>query len=233
MKRNFSQVKRIFSLAVTALVFGAFGAFAQARSTVVEKVDGGLKITCPQDAPNYRIDLLYNARMPYNNSSDACYTIDASQYKVFAITFQGERPKSGVLKLKNIGLADDDWIKGKEGYSLSENGWKDVTGADGNHTYYWVIGGDKWTGIKTISKMEVLCADIKDPADKSFIIKNMNWYRDPEELGAALSAIPSAETADEAVSPVYYNLQGVRIDNPAAGLYIRVVGDKATKVVIP
>ena len=39
-----------------------------------------------------------------------------------------------------------------------------------------------------------------------------------------------AEDADAPV--VYYNLQGVRVDNPANGLYIRVQGKKATKVLV-
>lgn len=40
-----------------------------------------------------------------------------------------------------------------------------------------------------------------------------------------------AIAADDANAPVeYYNLQGVRVANPANGLYIRVAGNKATKV---
>lgn len=33
-------------------------------------------------------------------------------------------------------------------------------------------------------------------------------------------------------APVYFNLQGVRVDNPSAGVYIRVCGNKSTKVVV-
>ena len=43
------------------------------------------------------------------------------------------------------------------------------------------------------------------------------------------------EGADDATDtdavPVYYNLQGVRVDNPGKGIYIRVRGDKSDKVV--
>ncbi len=42
------------------------------------------------------------------------------------------------------------------------------------------------------------------------------------------SAISGVE-ADSNVAPVYYNLQGVRVDNAANGLYIVVRGDKAAK----
>lgn len=38
--------------------------------------------------------------------------------------------------------------------------------------------------------------------------------------------------ADDEVAPVYYNLQGVRVANPANGLYIKVAGEKASKVFV-
>ena len=49
-------------------------------------------------------------------------------------------------------------------------------------------------------------------------------YSEPDESG--VEAIESAEE----VTPVYYNLQGVRVANPANGVYIKVVGEKAEKV---
>jgi len=47
-------------------------------------------------------------------------------------------------------------------------------------------------------------------------------------------AVPGAgveeiEAADVDIAPVYYNLQGVRVDNPSPGLYIVVRGTKVTK----
>lgn len=38
--------------------------------------------------------------------------------------------------------------------------------------------------------------------------------------------------SDENAAPVYYNLQGVRVDNPENGLYIMVKGSKTAKVVL-
>lgn len=40
------------------------------------------------------------------------------------------------------------------------------------------------------------------------------------------------ETADDAAEPVYFTLQGVRVENPTQGLYIRVRGQKVDKVMI-
>lgn len=46
------------------------------------------------------------------------------------------------------------------------------------------------------------------------------------------SAITEIEAADENAPVEYFNLQGVRVDNPANGLYIRRQGNKIEKVVI-
>lgn len=46
------------------------------------------------------------------------------------------------------------------------------------------------------------------------------------------SGIEEVEAADEEIAPVYYNLQGVKVEMPAAGVYIMVRGNKASKVVI-
>ena len=43
------------------------------------------------------------------------------------------------------------------------------------------------------------------------------------------SGVDAVEASGEEVAPVYYNLQGVRVENPAAGLYIVVRGSKVTK----
>lgn len=41
-----------------------------------------------------------------------------------------------------------------------------------------------------------------------------------------------AGVAVENVAPVYYNLQGVKVANPNNGVFVKVVGNKATKVVV-
>jgi hypothetical protein len=54
-----------------------------------------------------------------------------------------------------------------------------------------------------------------------------------------LYKVPALETSDfianvatdaDTTTPVYYNLQGIRVANPTSGLYIKVCGKKATKV---
>lgn len=46
------------------------------------------------------------------------------------------------------------------------------------------------------------------------------------------TAITEIEAADEDAPVEYFNLQGVRVDNPTNGLYIRRQGNKVTKVII-
>lgn len=50
--------------------------------------------------------------------------------------------------------------------------------------------------------------------------------------GKTKSAVSDITAEDTDAPVVYYNLQGVRVENPANGLYIRVQGNKSTKVLI-
>lgn len=50
--------------------------------------------------------------------------------------------------------------------------------------------------------------------------------------GKKSSAVSDITVEDEDAPVVYYNLQGVRVANPSNGLYIRVQGKKATKVLV-
>lgn len=45
-------------------------------------------------------------------------------------------------------------------------------------------------------------------------------------------AVSGIEEVEAAETPVYYNLHGIRVDNPEKGLYIRVCGGKAEKVIL-
>ncbi len=50
--------------------------------------------------------------------------------------------------------------------------------------------------------------------------------------GKKSSAVSDITVEDSDAPVVYYNMQGVRVANPANGLYIRVQGKKATKVLV-
>ena len=157
------------------------------NDATTEQVDGGIKVTCSQDAPKYRADLKYNMK---SENADNYYTLNASEYKIIAIQFIGKRPESGSLKMSNIGILNSEnktsWIKNAEGYSLKESAWTDIQDINGNHSYYWTIGGDNWTDEKTITKIEIVIADIKNEADKSYTVAWINWFKDVDDLKAHL-----------------------------------------------
>lgn len=65
------------------------------------------------------------------------------------------------------------------------------------------------------------------------------WYgANNNNCMAAMYTVDFAQGVNDVISsesneaPVYYNLQGVRVANPENGLYIKVVGEKATKVLV-
>lgn len=47
-----------------------------------------------------------------------------------------------------------------------------------------------------------------------------------------LNAIKAVNAADAEAPAVYYNLQGIRVNNPSGGIFIRVEGTKTTKVIL-
>lgn len=62
--------------------------------------------------------------------------------------------------------------------------------------------------------------------DKSRAWELKNFVLSGDKAGAV-----EGIEADENAAPVYYNLQGARVENPESGLYIVVKGSKATKVI--
>lgn len=184
--------------------YGLPAGWETAGSTAV--VNGGLQVTCPQTAPNYRADLKYNMSGTAEEKQERNISINASDYKVFAVQFIGTRPESGVLKLSNIAVEGTGWIKGTEGFSLSEQGWTDIKDLHNNHTYYWTVGGEKWTGDLTITAIEVVIADIKNSSDNSYIVKMMNWYKNVDELEASLDLQQQTAVVNQNTSKGYANI---------------------------
>ncbi len=70
----------------------------------------------------------------------------------------------------------------------------------------------------------------------SCVIRNLpaaplTMYIKKDGTTAATDVIANTPAAD--APAVYYNLQGVRVNTPASGLYIRLQGSTATKVLVP
>ncbi len=65
---------------------------------------------------------------------------------------------------------------------------------------------------------------------------NLQYTIRPESISGRGVAVFSTltgidEIAADALAPVYYNLQGVRVDNPSTGIYIKVTGNTSEKVI--
>lgn len=213
-----------------------------------EMVEGGLKVTCSQEQPKFRADVKYNMAGTYNNSADVYFNIDATKYKVFAIKFIGERPTSGNLILGNI------WVNGSAIGNSSDYGLKtgnnaysgDITDQNGNHTYYWVLDGEKWTGTLTINQIEIKIADITNEAQKSYIISEINWYESEEALKSTIETKSVVENkTTSAKYPTFleaYNaaatgeilsvLTDIRIDDRIAMKSITIEGATGTEKII-
>ena len=58
-------------------------------------------------------------------------------------------------------------------------------------------------------------------------VGNIVWFEDP-----AYSGVEGVAAEVEGVAPVYYNLQGVKVENPNEGLYIVVRGGKVAKEIV-
>lgn len=82
-------------------------------------------------------------------------------------------------------------------------------------------GYKAWTGTIAYNRLERSTWD--DQAERMARLTDISLPNDGVENVAV--------DADNA-APVYYDLRGVRVDNPAAGLYIKVAGNKASKVMI-
>ena len=70
------------------------------------------------------------------------------------------------------------------------------------------------------NKMKAICSNY--PAQLIEVVEDVT--------GGVAAAV--ADSGDDTASPVYYNLQGVRIDNPREGLYIMVRGGNVTKEIV-
>lgn len=64
-----------------------------------------------------------------------------------------------------------------------------------------------------------------------FELKNNGIYNPSGFTGDYVAAVEGIDI-DENAPAIYYNMQGIRIDHPAAGLYIVVRGDKVTKELV-
>lgn len=111
---------------------------------------------------------------------------------------------------------------------------EDVTTMDVPYTLLEEDAAFEWTRI------EMPLNDLTINKDTKIIIENgekqqgvstaQRWYLDNLKLASDPAGIENVAADNQ--DAVYYNLQGVRVENPTKGLYIKRQGNKATKVVL-
>lgn len=109
--------------------------------------------------------------------------------------------------------------------------WKNATGDTPNKTVF--VKGNEWNHIEvSLTEFgypaygtEIGQFAINHPNFANFLIGNFYFKGNKSQSGV------EGIDAENGVAE-YYNLQGVRVANPAAGVYVKVAYGKATKVVI-
>lgn len=106
--------------------------------------------------------------------------------------------------------------------------WSAVDGAAG----YIVYLNGEFLGYTTDCSYET--AGVASRATAEYTVASLNAMGAPGERSAIATptAIESVEAAGLDAAAVYYNLQGVRVENPVAGLYIRVANGVTSKVLV-
>lgn len=138
------------------------------------------------------------------------------------------------VNLQSSKLADIKVMKGSvDGTRIPVGAWWAVGGTTSG-TSISIFAGDEYDGYaENISLEDGVDYYVVIPAALFRLSSSYNATNDEIVLhyNNGKSGIGSVEVDDEA--PVeYYNLHGVRVENPSAGLYIRRQGNRATKVLI-
>lgn len=167
------------------------------------------------------------------------YTVTPNEANTsFTITgFSGEVVED---KLQFFGNIDD---AGWEAFDLDDKGSYVLTFTK---SVYFTFTTDVWAGAwRPVDGTEdcIVTPGVTIEAQvggnqKCFTIETPGTYTlTPNEadhtfvMTAGTTAVEGIEI-EENVAPVYYNLQGVRVDAPANGLYIVVRGDKVAKEIV-
>lgn len=211
------DMKKIYSLAVAAALFGASQASAATFPVVFNGTDntgwtagdnakvenGHLAVTMTESNGKWRQDLSYTA-----SDEAADYTVNAATMKLLAIKFIGARPQ-GNMTLEIQYRTDDNktaWMNTK--WKNRPDGSMMTTG--GNNVYYYDLTKDElWTGEISISKINFKIADnTQDP--HSYTLDWINVFASKEAIEADWKddGDSDADEANVAEQPVMIGTKG-------------------------
>lgn len=222
-----------------ALVAGEFGVkIMNEAGNQTGWIGGGVTIS--------EENVVYNLLSEPNatNELEGQYTIifDPEANTLKFVPYQGEIEEVITYAIHGtIVNGGSDWVS----YNLTEEDGKwvsELTVVPGTFGIKMMVNGvqEKWYASPTAEESTIDAIGTFTAGD----LGTTNWtlnltgeYKfvfDPEAMTLAVTYTSGVEAVEaaEAVEAVYYNLQGVRVANPANGLYIRVAGEKASKVYV-
>ena len=169
----------------------------------------GGSVTFTENVATLKVEAAEDAQtLPrvWGKQSDDNVVYDFRVYAKSTLTFGAKGEKDKIVKVEFIqNTGATDW------------------GA--NNTYVpntFVTDTKVWNGAETDEAVKEF---VMTPAAKTFFAKaNVYVLRS--------TGVDSVEIDDANAEAVYYNLQGVRVQNPSNGIYIMVKGNKSSKVVI-
>ncbi len=135
-------------------------------------------------------------------------------------------------------------------YDNSNTQWPTV------YIYHWTVDEVKWPGTPMTHVVDNIYSYVIPTGSISMIFNNGNGHQSVDvdkiinnhlykgtlggdkvsvsDMGEYTpSAVEEVEAAMFDDEPVYFNLQGIQVQNPAHGFYIKKVGNKVSKVYIP
>lgn len=179
---------------------------ASAGTDVCEK---GGSVTFTENVATLKVEAAEDAQtLPrvWGKKSGDNVVYDFRAYAKSTLTFGAKGEKDKIVKVEFIqNTGATDW------------------GA--NNTYVpntFVTDTKVWNGAETDEDVKEF---VMTPAAKTFFAKANVYVR-------LSTGVNDVEIEDANAETVYYNLQGVRVQNPSNGIYIMVKGNKSSKVVI-
>ncbi len=152
--------------------------------------------------------------------------VKAGAQKYYLVgNFNGWDANNGIEMTENNGKFTFSFEILVGGFKITgQKGWNPINiGTDGGGTLEWD------TPLALISNSN--SADIT-PLDGE--MDEVTLIFDPNAMTITATHTSGIETiaAENVENAVYYNLQGVRVNNPQNGMFIRVIGTKAVKVAL-
>lgn len=189
--------------------------------------------TAPNENGVFTVDIV----MDFDNQVVTFTEVSEEQVEypeLFLIAYEGEPQLSfadGVYSIVLPNITEDGWSIGnledmnviaiKEDTEIKENNYFDVYYV----SYNTLFEGD-WlstTDFTTDNKVKIsLIGDVD-----AFVPNSMKPIKMMIDTTVGVEEIEANEAG-----AVYFNLQGVRVANPEKGMFIKVQGDKATKVAL-